>query len=225
MQAEIEEAGRYEKIGQNFKRATKPYMSENTQENILKKAGEMFYRAGIKSVSVDDICKELGMSKKTFYVYFEGKDDLVKQMLRKSHETIHQKSLKTMQEHSLVELMRGFAEQARNQQDVRHVPQLVYDLQKYYPLLFADYQRHVFQDQQEVLKEYLQKGIDEGTFRKETNVDTVAFMLAKMHSDVIRDAEMLEKNGIAINELSRESMDIIVRGLLSKEGYEQVYGG
>lgn len=199
-------------------------MSENTQENILKKAGEMFYRAGIKSVSVDDICRELGMSKKTFYVYFEGKDDLVKHMLRKSHETIHQKSLKNMQEHSLVEMMRCFAEQARNQQDVRHVPQLVYDLQKYYPMLFEDYQRHVFQDQLEVLKEYLQKGIDEGIFRKELDVETVAFMLAKMHSDVIRDAEMLEKNGIAINDLSRKSMDIILRGLLTKEGYEQVYG-
>ena len=54
---------------------------ENQKQQIIKTAGEMFFRIGIRSVSIDDICRELGMSKKTFYVYFAGKDELVAQLL------------------------------------------------------------------------------------------------------------------------------------------------
>ena len=50
--------------------------------HIIKTAGELFFRLGIRSVSIDDICRELGMSKKTFYVYFESKDALIEQMLQ-----------------------------------------------------------------------------------------------------------------------------------------------
>ena len=56
-------------------------MIEQQKQLIIKTAGEMFFRLGIRSVSIDDICHELGMSKKTFYEYFESKDELVAQML------------------------------------------------------------------------------------------------------------------------------------------------
>ena len=56
-------------------------MSEDQKCHIVKTAGEMFFRLGIRSVSIDDICRELGMSKKTFYVYFESKDELVAELL------------------------------------------------------------------------------------------------------------------------------------------------
>ena len=48
-------------------------MSVDQQIHIIKKAGELFFRLGIRSVSIDDICRELGMSKKTFYVHFASK--------------------------------------------------------------------------------------------------------------------------------------------------------
>ena len=51
------------------------------KEQILKVAIERMQQVGIRSVSVDDICHELGMSKKTFYVYFPSKDDLVQAIL------------------------------------------------------------------------------------------------------------------------------------------------
>ena len=57
-------------------------MAEDQKCNIIKTAGEMFFRLGIRSVSVDDICRELGMSKKTFYVYFASKDALIEQLLQ-----------------------------------------------------------------------------------------------------------------------------------------------
>ena len=57
-------------------------MSNDQKIHIIKTAGELFFRLGIRSVSIDDICRELGMSKKTFYVYFASKDELIEQMLQ-----------------------------------------------------------------------------------------------------------------------------------------------
>ena len=54
----------------------------NQKEDILKLAARKMQKVGIRSVSVDDICRELGMSKKTFYVYFASKDALVECILR-----------------------------------------------------------------------------------------------------------------------------------------------
>ena len=52
----------------------------NLKEDILKAATPRMQQVGIRSVSVDDLCKELGISKKTFYVYFPSKDELVSEI-------------------------------------------------------------------------------------------------------------------------------------------------
>ena len=61
-------------------------MAEDQKCNIIKTAGNLFFRLGIRSVSIDDICRELGMSKKTFYVYFESKDALIEQLQAQGYE-------------------------------------------------------------------------------------------------------------------------------------------
>ena len=66
------------------------------REHIIKTAGEMFFRLGIRSVSIDDICHELGMSKKTFYVYFSSKDELIECLLQANVDQMEQKMRTTM---------------------------------------------------------------------------------------------------------------------------------
>ncbi len=66
-------------------------MAEDNQKQILKTAGEMFFRLGVRSVSIDDICHELGMSKKTFYVYFASKEELIDRMLQQNIDYIREK--------------------------------------------------------------------------------------------------------------------------------------
>ncbi|MEZ0485250.1 TetR/AcrR family transcriptional regulator [Fibrella aquatica] len=51
------------------------------KERILTEASRLFNHLGVKTVRLDDIARQLGMSKKTLYQYFESKEDLVKQML------------------------------------------------------------------------------------------------------------------------------------------------
>ena len=56
-------------------------MCTDLRAKILKTAGELFFKFGIRSVSIDDICNELHISKKTFYTVFKQKDELVVELL------------------------------------------------------------------------------------------------------------------------------------------------
>jgi AcrR family transcriptional regulator len=54
---------------------------EDKKDYILKKSGELYFKFGIKSVTMDDVASELGLSKKTLYQYFKDKADLISQVI------------------------------------------------------------------------------------------------------------------------------------------------
>ena len=192
---------------------------ENAQSQILKKSGEMFFKLGIRSVSIDDICHELGISKKTFYVYFASKDELVAQLLHVSIDGMAKKMEDWLRLHDfrqLISILLAQKEVSKN--DVRCVPQLVYDLKKYYPQQFAEFQVKLFEVQKDYLKQYLEQGIREGLVREQLDVEMTAMLLAKLHTDAIRDMEQIESHGYKMHTYSQTAKDILIRGVLSEEG-------
>ena len=128
-------------------------VNDQMVNNIIKTAGDMFFRLGIRSVSIDDICHELGMSKKTFYVYFASKDELVEQMLQANINYMASKMEDLLKTGDFKQLVAKFIKhQEEETNDVRRVPQLVYDLKKYYPQQFAQFQRNCFKTQKEYIR-------------------------------------------------------------------------
>lgn len=194
-------------------------MAENTQKQILKKSGEMFFKLGIRSVSIDDICHELGISKKTFYVYFASKDELVAQLLHVSIDEMANRMENWLRLHDFRQLISILLTQTDvNKKDVRSVPQLVYDLKKYYPKQFSEFQVKLFEVQKDYLKQYLEQGIREGLVREQLDVEMTAMLLAKLHTDAIRDMEQIESYGYKMHTYSQTAKDILIRGVLSEEG-------
>ncbi len=196
-------------------------MIEQQKQLIIKTAGEMFFRLGIRSVSIDDICHELGISKKTFYVYFPSKDELVAQLLHANVEYISTKMDDLLKLNDFKQLVAKFLKhQEAEKNDVRRVPQLVFDLKKYYPRQFAQFQEECFQVQKNYIKDYLLLGQKQGLVRDNLNVELTATFFAKIHSDAVRDLEKIEAQGLNMHLLSHTALDIFVRGILSKEGLE-----
>jgi AcrR family transcriptional regulator len=194
-------------------------MSEDQRCHIIKTAGEMFFRLGIRSVSIDDICHELGMSKKTFYVYFVSKDELVAQLLHSNVVYIAGKMEELLQLRDFRHLVARFVKhQETEKNDVRRVPQLVYDLKKYYPRQFAKFQEECFKTQKEYIMAYLEQGQQEGLVRANLNIELTAVLFAKINSDAINDFEVIEDHGHNMHQLGYTAMDIFVRGILSEEG-------
>ena len=194
-------------------------MSENQRSHIIKTAGELFFRLGIRSVSIDDICHELGMSKKTFYVYFESKDALIEQMLQANLDYMAGKMEELVAMKDFRQLVKVFIKrQEAEKNDVRRVPQLVYDLKKYYPRQFADFQIKCFETQKKYIMQYLEQGVAQGLVRANLNIELTAVLFAKIHNDAIRDFEIIEAHNHNMHQLAHTAMDVFVRGVLSEEG-------
>ena len=51
------------------------------REVILKTGKELFWKYGFKRVTIEEVCKEAGISKMTYYKYFSNKIDLVKTIM------------------------------------------------------------------------------------------------------------------------------------------------
>lgn len=200
-------------------------MTEEVKQQIISTAGNMFFHLGIRSVSIDDICHELGISKKTFYVYFASKDELVAQLLQSNIAYISGKMEELLQMNDFRKLVSRFMKhQEAEKNDVRRVPQLVYDLKKYYPRQFAEFQEECFKTQKEYIMAYLEQGQQEGLVRANLNIELTAVLFAKIHSDAINDFEVIEGHGHNMHQLGHTAMDVFIRGVLSKEGME-LYDG
>jgi AcrR family transcriptional regulator len=136
---------------------------------ILKGALEMFLRYGVKSITMDDISRTLGVSKKTIYQYFEDKDALVCTAVKNYTEFQKESFIKIREESkdALEELIK-FSDFMRN--NVCNInPALLYDVKKYHPKawsIYLDYRREFIEKK---LEESLTRGIEDGLFR--SNID------------------------------------------------------
>ncbi len=189
------------------------------KEQILKVAIERMQQVGIRSVSVDDICHELGMSKKTFYVYFPSKDDLVEVLLQQHEQKMNRDVQHLVANKTVVQLLVDWAKIARQTEKSTHqTPPMLYDLKKYYPNQFQQHIKRINRVMQQELVRFLQKGQVEGIFRQEIDVEVAAMLMVNTHQIV---AEYIDNNKLNTQDarhIGKTSMDIFLRGIFTPEG-------
>ena len=189
------------------------------RENILQVAIERMQQVGIRSVSIDDICHELGMSKKTFYVYFASKDDLVQAILQKHEQKVAHDLDNALSKRTITQVIVEWAKIAKStaKKDLK-TPPMMYDLEKYYPQLFAAHKKVMRQTAENILVQFLEKGVSEGIFRVEIDVDVVAMMFLDMQYrllDLMTSGQMTKEE---VHRIGRQRMDIMMRGILTEGG-------
>ena len=193
------------------------------KENILRVATPRMQQVGIRSVSIEDLCKELGISKKTFYVYFPSKDDLVDAMLRAHEEKITNDVHHLVANKTVVQLLVDWTKIARQTEKSSHqTPPILYDLKKYYPNIFKLHIKRVRRVMQQFLVQLLQKGQTEGIFRREIDIEVAAMLLINTHFMLAEYADNHELTPQEVRHLGKTSMDILLRGMFTPEGLTTV---
>lgn len=193
----------------------------DVREDILQVAIKRMRQVGIRSVSIDDICHELGMSKKTFYVYFASKDDLVQAILHKHEQKVAHDLDNALSKRSITQVIVEWAKIAKtaNKKDLK-TPPMIYDLEKYYPQLSSSHKKVMRQTAEKILVQFLKKGVGEGIFRAEIDVDVVAMMFLDMQYrllDLMAGGQMTKEE---VQRIGHQRMDIMMRGILTHEGFE-----
>lgn len=148
-------------------------MEEKVKE-IIASATEVFLRFGFKNVSMDDMARELRMSKKTLYKYFSDKNDLVKQSISVGVEMDRCNITEQMNNaDNAIEEILGITEHIAVKMKQAH-PSIFFELEKYYPeswALFIEF-RESFTCS--CMLNNLKRGIKEGLYRDNINTDVVA---------------------------------------------------
>ena len=191
------------------------------KDEILKIAIARMKRVGIRSVSIDDICHEMGISKKTFYVYFASKDDLVEAILAIHEGKVARELNNALSKRSVTQVIVEWDKIAKSTQKTdSKTPPMMYDLEKYYPLLFAEHKKVMRQTAESILVRFLDKGIEEGLFRAEIDVKIVATMFLDMQYrllDLMTGGQLSKEE---VHRIGRQRMDIMMRGILTPGGFE-----
>ncbi|MGG7036898.1 MAG: TetR/AcrR family transcriptional regulator [Flavobacterium sp.] len=138
---------------------------------ITARATEMFLKLGFKSVTMDDIAKEMCISKKTIYKYFCNKDLLVEETTRTVHVEVHQiiasiiaKNHNAIEEN--FEIRKMFREMF---QSIDTSP--VYQLKKHYPEIYTKVIGDEIEACNTIFRQNIEKGIQQGLYRPELDIE------------------------------------------------------
>jgi AcrR family transcriptional regulator len=148
--------------------------STKAKNKISGTAFQLFCQRGIKSVSMDDIAQFLGMSKKTIYKWFDNKNELViastgayLQDMQQRCEVYFQSAGNAIEElFNMMAMTRELFNQFH--------PSIFHDLQKYHPEAFKLWMQHRDDYMFVKIKENLERGIKEGLYRKDLDVEVMA---------------------------------------------------
>jgi AcrR family transcriptional regulator len=141
---------------------------------IIAKAHELFMRYGVRSISMDEIASQLGMSKKTSYQYFTDKDNLVEQVIADEIERNAERSTIQCQQsenaiHEVFLAIEMVEDMLKNMN-----PLLLCELEKYHPKAFRQFYEHKNKFLYQEIIRNLKRGIEEELYRSDIKIDILA---------------------------------------------------
>lgn len=188
---------------------------------ISLKALELFMKNGIRSVSMDDLCTELGMSKKTLYQYYENKEALVMSCVQLDLKNDHMlcEEIFKPEKNAIDELLELGQHYLNILQAIN--PSVLYDLEKYYPKawkLMVDEHRGGYY--RKVFSENLRKGITQRLFRDDIDVDAVTRFYLNRSSSLTNN-QLYPRKQFAVGALFLESLRYHVHGIGTEKGVKR----
>jgi AcrR family transcriptional regulator len=191
------------------------------KQHILTKAFELFMRYGIKSITMDDLSRELGISKKTLYQYVQNKADLIEQLFEQHIE--QEKHIMAHIQRDSVDAIDELLKIARYviQKLCELSPTTVLDLQKYYPGIWQEVEalqrRHVY----DIIRGNLERGIREGVYRNDMNLDIIAKLYVSK-SMLVAEGSLFPPGEYGISRLFREFISYHIYGIASLKGRQEL---
>ncbi|MEM8907001.1 MAG: TetR/AcrR family transcriptional regulator [Bacteroidota bacterium] len=184
---------------------------------MLNKVAELFMRYGIKSVSMDDISRTLGISKKTLYQYVDNKADLLQQTFQQHiDEDIQTMERIVAESTDAIDELLNIAKYVT--QSLRELsPNTLYDLQKYYQevwqMIEGLHQKHIYS----LILVNLERGIRESLYRDDLTPDIIARIYMGCNSIMVDEA-IFPLRKYSMEQLYLEYMRYHIYGIASKKG-------
>lgn len=188
---------------------------------IAEKAYELFNRYGIRSVSMDDIASQLGMSKKTLYQYYADKDELVTAVFNSVLEGNKSNCCLAEQqsENALHEVFLGFD---RVQEMFASMnPSVLFDMEKYHPATFRIFKEYQNGFLYKIITANLERGMKEGLYREGLDIDILTRF--RIHSVMLPfDSDVFPNNRSHLVHIEQVMLEHFLYGIVTPKGQKQM---
>ena len=190
---------------------------EEKKEYYLEQIGKLFLRYGLRGITMEEIADELGVSKKTIYNYFESKADIVDLLLQR-HLNNKNESMWEAISHgkNAIEILIGITNLMK--ETIQDIPPLVKrDLVKHFPLQLKKSNEELKNKIYEYIKQNVLKGIDQGLYRSNLNVELIARHYVVSFDRYIRQ-EVMDGIDFSIDAYYEEILSYHIRGIATLKG-------
>jgi TetR/AcrR family transcriptional regulator, cholesterol catabolism regulator len=191
------------------------------KERIKQKADELFRRYGIKSVTMDEIASQLGVSKKTIYLSFEDKnqlvDSVIAEMIDLNKTCCRDSRLKAQNAVQEVYLgMESLQDMLENMN-----PSILFDIERGHPKTFKKFIEYKYNFLYELMKKNIERGKSEGLYRADINAD----LLAKVRIETVMlpfNEELFPKNQYSLIYFQQELLEYFLFAMVTPKGYKLI---
>lgn len=190
---------------------------EAIKQKILTEAEALFMRLGLKSVSMDDIARKLGMSKKTLYQYVDGKEELINQVMEANGQRDMEVIIASANESTdaIDEFLRNSRYFIREMRRVS--PTTLYDLKKYYYPIWESQIRTHIENFVACISANIMRGQEEGLYRKDASADIISRFYGETVI-AITDTSLFPAVTISIDRLVHQHAVYHLHGIMTEHG-------
>jgi len=184
---------------------------------ILEASDILFRKYGIRSVTMTDIARQLGISKKTLYLHIENKRDLVTKMMQRyiAQEQKMCLQIKEDAENALDELIKISLYVQIQVKDIN--PSLLFDLQKYHRPVWELLDQYHKKDIAFLVESNLRRGVTEGLYRQDLFVELIAKIYVGL-TPILSDLDLFPADKFPTHILHKEFVKYHISGIVSEKG-------
>lgn len=195
-------------------------MADNKEE-IVETAEDLFMAYGVRSVTMDDISRKLAISKKTIYSHYKDKDEIVQIVTRRFLDREKQMMIEMKEKsydaiHELMMVSKYIREHLQNIN-----PSALSDLEKYYRHAWNIYLKFKEKVFLQAITETLERGIREGYFRKDINVEILSLLRIE-EAQMIFNNKIFPREKFDFMEVQMQLFTHFIRGIVTPEGAELI---
>ncbi|MDR1171638.1 MAG: TetR/AcrR family transcriptional regulator [Bacteroidales bacterium] len=188
------------------------------KQRIIEEASELFAGTGVKSTTMDDLARHMGISKRTIYENFKDKEALLIACIDSFHRESAVFSERVFsKEGNVVDAILLMMQKSAEQTSLRRLDMLN-DIRKYYPQVFKDRLMHMHDDKCRGMGQLILRGIDEGVFRDDLNPEIIAVFFSKRADGIAMADRDLDRFSLA--EVFENVIITFLRGICTPEGIE-----
>lgn len=184
---------------------------------IIAGANELFMKYGIRSVTMDDIARHLGISKKTIYQSFSEKDEIVSAVTKMHCDMWEHKTIEIAKStaNAIEELLR-FSVLFRDQMR-RMNPNLMFDMYKYHRQTWDEWSQYKASVIKQRVIDTINRGKNEGYFRKEVNAEILGtFRVEQL--EMAFDSSIFPHDKFSFEDVQMQLFDHFIYGCLTRKG-------